>query len=182
MSRTLARGNVFAGPGLLALGGANSYTGGTYINAGILAATNNTGSATGMGTVSVNNGGTLAGDGTVGNVLVESGGTLAPETGPFAPATLNTGSVFFFTGAIFHVLIDEAGGTGSQLNVKGTVALNGVTLDIFLLPGGGAGPFTIIGNDGLDRVLGTFGTFTGATGLFTTSYNVGTGDNDVTLS
>jgi T5SS/PEP-CTERM-associated repeat protein/autotransporter-associated beta strand protein len=66
------------GPGTTVLSGINSYTGPTLVNAGNLQVT---GALNTSGIVNVNNGGTLSGTGSVGNVTVQSGGTIAPGTG-----------------------------------------------------------------------------------------------------
>src|SRR5690606_2488160 len=58
------------GTGNQTLSGANLYTGGTLINGGKLTVSNTTGSATGTGAVSVNEGATLAGTGTVAGITV----------------------------------------------------------------------------------------------------------------
>src|SRR5204863_151174 len=66
------------GSGTLTLTGANTYSGGTNVNAGTVLANNATGSATGTGAVAVN-AGTLGGTGSVGGaVTVNSGGALGP--------------------------------------------------------------------------------------------------------
>lgn len=68
-----------SGTSRLILMGANGYTGGTTIAAGKLMASNLTGSATGPGAVSVNNGGTLLGNGTIqGEVTLASNGVVSP--------------------------------------------------------------------------------------------------------
>ena len=68
-----------AGDGILVLSRANTYSGGTSIDAGLLRVANTTGSATGGGDVNINSGGTLGGGGIVsGSVSVNSGGTIAP--------------------------------------------------------------------------------------------------------
>src|SRR5262245_28649104 len=61
------------GSGTLTLAGANTYTGPTLVNGGIL---NVTGSL--VSAVSINSGGTLTGIGTIGGLDVGSGGTAAP--------------------------------------------------------------------------------------------------------
>ena len=67
------------GGGTWMLPNANTYSGGTTINAGVLSVQNATGSATGSGAVTVNATGTLGGVGFVGGpVTVNSGGYLAP--------------------------------------------------------------------------------------------------------
>jgi fibronectin-binding autotransporter adhesin len=82
------------GTGVLTLTNANplgssSYTGATIVNAGTLRVTNTSGCATGYGTVTINNGGTLAGTGIISGqaapspvstvVTVADGGTITPD-------------------------------------------------------------------------------------------------------
>ena len=65
--------------GVLTLQGANTFTGNTTLTNVTVLANNVSGSATGSGNVTVQNGATLAGTGAVGNsVSVVAGGTLAP--------------------------------------------------------------------------------------------------------
>jgi large repetitive protein len=162
--------------GTLVLTAANTYAGGTTINGGTLSADNTSGLATGPGLVTVNNFGTLAGNGTVGNVLVASGATLAPG----APA-LTVGSVAFDSRATFTVNLNDP----DHLNASGTVNLGGATLNV--VPGSASGnaSFTLIGTN---SVSGTFAglpegaTFTLlGTANFTITYQGGAG-NDVVLT
>jgi autotransporter-associated beta strand protein len=61
------------------LTGANTYTGGTVVNGGVLSVNNATGSGTGLGPVTVNTGGILAGGGTIaGAVMLSNGGAVSP--------------------------------------------------------------------------------------------------------
>lgn len=81
-----------SGAGTLVLASGNTYSGGTLITAGTLLANNTTGSATGLGSVTVG-GGTLGGTGQIaGAVAVTSGGTLAPGNGTALIGTLTVGS------------------------------------------------------------------------------------------
>jgi len=68
------------GAGTLALGGNNTYSGGTTVSGGTLLLNSTTGSGTGSGAVSVT-AGTLGGTGAIsGAVTVGAGGNLAPGT------------------------------------------------------------------------------------------------------
>ena len=101
-----AGGLIKAGGGTQILTNANTYTGGTTVNAGTLQINNTTGSGTGTGAVTVNSGGTLSGLPTAtgfanagaisGTVTVTNGGILAASsssTFTFGGLALNTGSI-----------------------------------------------------------------------------------------
>ena len=108
-------------------------------------------------TVNVNSGAVLIGAGTVGGPLnVNGGGTVSPGS---SPAIIGTGDLAFAAGAAYQVELDgtTAGSGHDQLDVSGTVALGGATLNATLgfIPTGGDS-FTIIANDGADLVIGTF--------------------------
>jgi fibronectin-binding autotransporter adhesin len=147
---------------------------------------------TGTAVTIVNSGATLAGSGSIGNVLALSGSTIAPGAGP---GKLSTGDLSLFSGAAMNVEINgAAAGTGyDQTDVTGTVNLSadagtGATLNVTLgfNPAVG-GQFTIVNNDGADAVIGQFSglaqgaTFTVANVTFQISYTGGDG-NDVVLT
>ena len=172
-----------AGAGTLVLTGNNVYTGATTVSAGVLRV-NGTQTAS---AITVQNGGTLQGGGTVGMVSVQSGGTLAPG---LSPGTINTQSLSLVSGAIFAVEINgtTAGSQYDQTHVTGTVSLGGATLNLsvgFTLAG--LQTFAILVNDESDAVSGTFngvaegGTLAAAGRTFRISYTGGTG-NDVVLT
>lgn len=139
----------------------------------------------------IGSGGTLMGNATVGDVTVQSGGTVAPGQ---SPGCLTTGDLTFNSGSTFTVELN--GGTVcaeyDQTQVTGTVTLGNATLDIQKLasydPTAGGATFVIIDNDGTaDAVVGTFnglaeGDTTDVAGVtYTVSYTGGDG-NDVTLT
>ncbi|RQO52823.1 autotransporter outer membrane beta-barrel domain-containing protein [Variovorax sp. KBW07] len=143
---------VKAGSGTLTLSGANTYTGGTQVNAGKLSVNNTTGSATGTGNVQVASGATLAGSGIVtGAVTIADGASLAPGN---SPGTLTTGNLTLNSGSF---LVYELGATGESLlsdlvKVNGNLVLDG-TLNVTPSAGGSFGP-------GLYRLFKYTGTLT----------------------
>src|SRR5439155_20715620 len=139
----------------------------------------------------VNSGGTLGGTGTIGGpVTVNSGGFLAPG---ISPGIVNTGSLALSSGSTFTVEFNSpyatAGTDYDQVNVTGTVALNGATLN---LVGGAVAPsgnvtMTLIRNDSNDAVSGNFAGLsnlsTVTVGAFSGLINYAGGDgNDVVLT
>jgi fibronectin-binding autotransporter adhesin len=113
--------------GTLLLTLANTYSGGTTVEAGTLLVN---GSQT-HSPVTVN-GGTLGGTGMVGSVTVNAGGTISPGS-KNAPGTLSTaGDVVFATGSSFSVLLDNP---GDLLKVGGAVTLKDPMLKVSLGPG-----------------------------------------------
>ncbi len=139
-------------------GNSNTYSGGTTVSGATLRITNTSGSATGTGAVSVADGATLDGTGSISSTLGMSG-TLSPGTG--GAGTLTIGNSVTFTGS--GVFSAEANGTAAgsgydQLAVSsGTVTLGSAQLSFSL----GYTPaindaFTIIDNQGASAVSGTF--------------------------
>ncbi|WP_041782266.1 autotransporter domain-containing protein [Ancylobacter novellus] len=128
LSNTLAFAGVISGSGALQqngtgitiLTGASTYSGATSVNAGTL----NIAGSIGAGAVSVANGATLTGTGSIGGaVTVQNGGTLAGASG----ATLGMGALALNTTSNVNVVLGAPGGT--LFDVAGDVTLDG-TLDI----------------------------------------------------
>ena len=119
-------GITYAGPGRLSLPGISSYSGATTISSGTLAINGDSSAATGV--VTVGNGATLGGSGTVGGqIIVSSGGTLAPGNSPGLLTATN--GVSLATGSTFQwELIDNTvDGRGTNYDA---VDVTGGTLSI----------------------------------------------------
>nr|WP_240980547.1 autotransporter-associated beta strand repeat-containing protein [Ramlibacter agri] len=119
-----------AGGGNLVLAGSNDYSGGTFVNNGLLSVN---GSITGLTTVHA--GGTLGGNGTVGSVNVASGGVLAPGN---SIGTLTVaGNLDFAAGSTYRVEANAAGASDRVNTVgAGSITLHGGTVSVLA---GGAG-------------------------------------------
>jgi outer membrane autotransporter protein len=122
------------GTGTTILAGASTYGGGTSINAGTL----NVAGSIGAGPVSVANGATLTGSGSIdGTVTVQNGGTLAGASG----STLGMGALVLNATSNVDVVLGTPSGT--LFDVAGDVTLDG-TLDITGAPGLGTGVYHLI--------------------------------------
>ena len=143
------------GSGALTLSGISTNTGTTTVDEGTLIVT---GSLSGSA-VTVN-GGTLAGDGPIGTVTLNAGGTVAPGA---SPATLATGSVTLNGGTLALELNGTTAGTNyDQLSVTGGVAFTAntpFTLSLGFDPADGVDFFTIVANDSGDSVNTASGLF-----------------------
>jgi autotransporter-associated beta strand protein len=143
---------VKVGTGGLNLTGANTYTGGTTINAGVLLANNTTGSATGSGAVTVNSGATLGGGGTIlGAVTLNNGGVVNPgvATPGTAGTTLHATSMMWNGGGTLKL---QLGAPGDELVLTGA------------LTKGTAGVYAInIADAGITQTSYTLATFASTT-------------------
>jgi autotransporter-associated beta strand protein len=141
----------------------NDYQGATIVHQGALLV-NGTNSTSFLSVV--RNNATLGGNGTVGKVKVESGGTIAPGNAIGNTSKLTTGDLILSDGAA-KLAIEIGGSTigGNSINgydqiaALGEVVLNGGTLVGAFLGGFIPTPgdlFFIVDNDGSDPVQGTF--------------------------
>ncbi len=125
------------GPGALAFGGSNTYTGDTLVLEGTLLANNTNGSGTSAGTVTVAAGATLGGKGTIAGPISVSG-TLAP--GSLGLGKLTVGNGIDLSGASMTWDLpaskDDATGTAGvdfdQLSVAGGTMILGGTSQLVL--------------------------------------------------
>ncbi len=118
---------IKTGAGTQVLGGANTYTGTTTVAQGVLQLA--TGASTGSGAVSLQNGGTLAGTGSVrgvsftaaaGATIHAGDGVAADDFGTLHVSPLSgSGSLDFQAGSTV-VLGLNPGGTSDRLNIQGT--------------------------------------------------------------
>jgi autotransporter-associated beta strand protein len=112
------------GTGIWTLTNANTYTGGTTINAGAIMVNNTTGSGLGTGAVTVNSGAALGGTGAIaGTVTVNEGGTLSPGSG-IGTLTINN-DVTVGAGATLAIDINKSNATNDLLVTTGKLTMSG---------------------------------------------------------
>ncbi len=190
--------------GLFTIAPANTKTltgGGEFITANGATTTFVTGAVvntTGGSAFRVENGGTVDGNGTFNGAFhIEDGGTIAPGN---SPGLISTGNLDL--DGIYEIEITGNGGPGDanghdQINVTGTVSIDGgtavLTVDVAGLGAGeitGGDSFVIINNDLADAVTGAFSNYAegdvvvtniDATGINLTITYTGGDGNDVAL-
>ncbi len=114
------------GTGIFTLSTANSYDGGTSISGGTLVVNNASGSATGTGTVSVQNNGTLTGTGAVaGAVNIVSGGTLKPGSNSVGTTLSIEKNVSLASGSVYDVIINPIFKYSNYVSSNGTILIAG---------------------------------------------------------
>ncbi|HEV8605723.1 MAG TPA: autotransporter-associated beta strand repeat-containing protein [Tepidisphaeraceae bacterium] len=131
------------GPGALILTGDNTFGGSMDVVAGKLLVNNTTGSGAGFGLLSVKDGATLGGNGTIStNVYIQTGGTLAPGE---SIGTLSANASTIDPGAKLHWELNSTDGTSDLFNVNGSFDLLGqATIDFDELGTASAKTFTLI--------------------------------------
>jgi fibronectin-binding autotransporter adhesin len=135
---------VKAGPNTLTLTNSNTYSGGTTIYAGTLVAANSTGSATGLGTISLD-GGTLASGFTgsiAGNVIAGSG----PHA--IAPGGLGNVGTLVLSGNLnlngnSTLDFDVSNDSADLLRIAGPLSVNGAAFVDINASGMLSGPYTL---------------------------------------
>jgi outer membrane autotransporter protein len=116
---------VKVGTGTLTLTAGSSFTGGITLNAGGLVVNGSLASGVTM------NGGTLGGNGTIGG-LVANAGIVAPGNS-IGTLTVN-GNLVQNAGSIYQVEVNSAG-QGDRINVAGTAAINGASVQVLAQSG-----------------------------------------------
>lgn len=109
-----------SGGGTLTLLGANSYSGGTTVNGGVLNVEGSLGGPTAV------NSGALMGSGSVGAISVNAGGAFVPGNGMPGSSMAVNGSLAFQSGAIYLVQLNPS--TAAYADVNGTAQLGGATV------------------------------------------------------
>jgi autotransporter-associated beta strand protein len=182
------------GTGNLTLTGANTYSGGTTVEAGALLINNAAGSGTGTGRVQVN-GGILGGNGIIGGAVVVgtgegSGAVIGPGRNTAVAGTFTIQkNVTLKPDATYWVTLNSNAPAADKLTARG-VKIHGAQIVLrdrgttMLAPGT---VFTVINNTAQTPISGTFnnlpdgGTITVGSNTFQTSYTGGDG-NDLTLT
>jgi autotransporter-associated beta strand protein len=186
------------GSGTLTLSHANTYTGGTTINKGVLVVKNVKGSATGPGAVQVNlgtlrgigkiDGAVTVGTGSSSGVILVAGDSASP--GILSPGILTINNALTFqTLSTYKCVLDRTAGKASQVIALGVIINSGATF-AFVDRGIGTLPigtvFAVIKNTSASPIAGTFSNrpngsiFTSNGNKFKVNYTGGTG-NDLTL-
>ncbi len=113
------------GAGTLTLSGANTYTGGTIISGGTLLVTNASNNI-GTGAVNINSGGTLAGTGTISDLVTNNaGGMLLPGVSGSGKLTLS-GSLTLLSGSTNTFAVNGSTPANTSVAAGAAVTYGGV--------------------------------------------------------
>lgn len=175
-----------SGAGTLILTGTGTYTGGTAVNNGTLLANNinvSGNSATGTGSVTVNNGGTLGGTGRIEasaggtSITINGGGTITGATnGSIGALTLQAPNGVIFGGSSGNLstyVVDLDASTSDKLAIVGDLNLSSAFDQIsFQLSGStGAASYQLLTYSG--SLTGTFDSVLSLPTGYTLAYNPG---------
>jgi autotransporter-associated beta strand protein len=122
------------GTATLTLSGGNLHVGGVDVNAGRLLVANTEGSATGIGNVSVKNGASIGGSGTVGgNTTILVGGSINPGDDAASGWMSQLGTLTFaknltLNGTLKMGMRNGAGYASDKLLVKGNTTISGALI------------------------------------------------------
>ena len=117
-------------------GNANTFSGGTIINAGKLLVSNSAGSGTGSGVVNINSGATFGGTGLIsGALMINDGGSVSPGA---SPGQLQVGGGTTFAGGgryVFEInnTVGTAGTNWDLLSISGSLTISATVNTPFVL-------------------------------------------------
>ena len=121
-------GLVKSGGGVMTLSGTSFYNGATTVSGGELIVDG----AADSSTVTVNSGATLSGSGSIGGLIVNTGGTINPGNSPGTQTV--TGNVVWNAGGNYNWQIHDVAGTAGSstgwdlLNITGTLNLGALSV------------------------------------------------------
>jgi autotransporter-associated beta strand protein len=138
-------GLIKNGAGTLTLGGVNTYTGATVINAGGLQVD---GSLDAASAVNVAGGATLSGSGTIGGAVTAQSGARVAAGSLTTPGTLNVGALTLNAGSSLDFQLGSSGSDLINVLNSGGLTLGGSTINLFGDGGVGvareAGTYTLL--------------------------------------
>ena len=117
-------------------GNANTFSGGTIINAGKLLVSTSAGSGTGSGVVNINDGATFGGTGLIsGALMINDGGSVSPGA---SPGQLQVGGGTTFAGGgryVFEInnTVGTAGTNWDLLSISGSLTISATVNTPFVL-------------------------------------------------
>jgi autotransporter-associated beta strand protein len=116
---------IKTGSGTWVLTNDNTYSGSTIVEMGMLMVNNTSGSGTGTGDVTVRNGASISGAGTIGgSVMIEGGGAMVPGNKGIGTFTVNQ-HVTLMTGSYLAIEVSSSLESSDLLEVNGHLTLNG---------------------------------------------------------
>jgi fibronectin-binding autotransporter adhesin len=117
---------IKTGTGTWTLTNANTYSGGTLVEKGMLLVKNTSGSGTGTGQVDVGNAATLSGNGSIaGPVTIQSGGAVSVNTSDIGIFTVNN-DLILQPGSYCCIDLNPVEKTSDRLLISGKMRLSGI--------------------------------------------------------